>query len=66
MNDILTGIFDWIRQDFKSHPFRFCVELVAWALSILTFAPDFDIQCEAKGKNLASEQVYNRWLETNS
>lgn len=36
MNDILTGIFDWIQQDFKSHPFRFCVELVAWAFSILT------------------------------
>ena len=34
MNDILAGIFDWIRQDFRSHPFRFCVELVAWALSI--------------------------------
>lgn len=36
MNDILAGIFDWIRQDFRSHPFRFCVELVAWALSIVT------------------------------
>jgi hypothetical protein len=26
----------------------------------LTFADNFDIQCEAKGKNLASEQVYER------
>jgi UV DNA damage endonuclease len=29
-----------------------------WAL---TFADQFDIQCEAKGKNLASEQVYNQY-----
>ena len=26
--------FDWIRYDFKSHPFRFFVELLAWAISI--------------------------------
>ena len=30
-----------------------------WAL---TFADQFDIQCEAKGKNLASEQVYNQYV----
>lgn len=24
----------WIRNDFKSNPFRFCVELLAWTLSI--------------------------------
>lgn len=34
MNDILAGIFDWIKDDWKSHPFRFIVELVAWAISI--------------------------------
>lgn len=34
MNDILYGIFSWIRDDFRSHPFRFAVELVAWAISI--------------------------------
>lgn len=34
MNDILHGIFSWIRDDFRSHPFRFIVELVAWAISI--------------------------------
>jgi len=28
----------------------------------LTFADNFDIQCEAKGKNLASEQVYERYI----
>jgi UV DNA damage repair endonuclease len=31
-----------------------------WAL---TFWSQFDIQCESKGKNLASEQVYNRAVE---
>ena len=34
MNDILTGIFDWIRDDFKSHRLRFCLEVLAWAISI--------------------------------
>jgi UV DNA damage endonuclease len=29
-----------------------------WAL---TFAGQWDIQVEAKGKNLASEQLYNQW-----
>lgn len=24
----------WIRDDFKSHPVRFAVELLAWAISI--------------------------------
>jgi hypothetical protein len=30
-----------------------------WAL---TFAPDFDIEVEAKGKNLASQQLYEQYL----
>ena len=34
MNDILAGTVDWIRDDFKSHPIRFVVELLAWAVSI--------------------------------
>ena len=32
--DLLKPTFDWIRDDFKSHPFRFFVELFAWAISI--------------------------------
>lgn len=36
MNNILAGIIDWIREDFRTNPFRFCVEVVAWALSIAT------------------------------
>lgn len=34
MNDILYGILDWIKSDYKTNKFRFCVEVVAWAISI--------------------------------
>ena len=34
MNDILAGIFDWIKNDYRSNRFRFCVELLAWGISI--------------------------------
>ncbi len=34
MNDTLIGIFDWVRDDYKSHPLRFCLEVLAWAISI--------------------------------
>ncbi len=32
--DFLKPTFDWIRDDFKSHPVRFIIELLAWAISI--------------------------------
>jgi len=34
MNDILLNIFRWIKDDYKTHPFRFIVEVLAWAISI--------------------------------
>lgn len=34
MNNILIGIFEWIQDDFKSNRVRFCIELLAWAISI--------------------------------
>lgn len=34
MNDVLAGIFSWIKDDWRSHPFRFVVEVIAWAISI--------------------------------
>jgi hypothetical protein len=34
MNDLLTGIFSWIEDDYRTHPLRFFIELVAWAISI--------------------------------
>ena len=34
MLDLLKPTFDWIRDDWNSHPFRFIMELLAWAISI--------------------------------
>lgn len=34
MNDLLTTTFKWIKDDWDSHPFRFVIELLAWAISI--------------------------------
>jgi len=34
MHDILYGIFDWIKHDWHSNRFRFCIELLAWGISI--------------------------------
>jgi hypothetical protein len=34
MNDLFKPTFEWICEDFKSNPFRFFVELLAWAISI--------------------------------
>ena len=34
MNNLLKPTFDWIKDDFNSHPFRFFIELVAWGISI--------------------------------
>ena len=34
MNNILSDIFKWIQDDYKSHPLRFCFEVIAWAISI--------------------------------
>jgi len=34
MRDIIYGIFDWIKHDWNSNRFRFCIELLAWGISI--------------------------------
>ena len=34
MNELFGGTFEWIREDYKSHPMRFCLEVLAWAISI--------------------------------
>ena len=34
MNDAFRGIFYWIRTDYNSGRTRFCIELLAWAISI--------------------------------
>jgi hypothetical protein len=34
MYDLLKPTIDWIRDDYNTHPFRFFIELLAWAVSI--------------------------------
>jgi len=34
MNNIFLNIFDWIRSDYNTNPFRFFVEVLAWGISI--------------------------------
>ena len=34
MNDVLVSSFGWIKEDYKSHRVRFCLEVLAWAISI--------------------------------
>lgn len=34
MNDLFYNLFEWIKDDWKSYPVRFIVELVAWGISI--------------------------------
>jgi hypothetical protein len=34
MIDFFQPTIEWIKDDWKSHKFRFLVELVAWAISI--------------------------------
>jgi UV DNA damage endonuclease len=49
------------KQKLRAHSdFYWNQATTDWALS---FWDQFDIQCESKGKNLASEQVYNRAVE---
>jgi UV DNA damage repair endonuclease len=49
------------KQKMRAHSdFYWNKPVTDWALS---FWNRFDIQCESKGKNLASEQVYNRAVE---
>lgn len=34
MLDFVGNTWTWIRDDFRGHPIRFSIELVAWAISI--------------------------------
>lgn len=34
MLDIFGPTIQWIKDDYRSHPFRFVLELLAWAISI--------------------------------
>lgn len=32
--NVFGGTIEWIRDDYRTHPLRFAVELLAWAISI--------------------------------
>ena len=34
MNTIILDIVKWIKYDYRSNRIRFCIELLAWAISI--------------------------------
>ena len=34
MNELLRPTLEWIKDDWNSHPVRFIIELLAWAISI--------------------------------
>jgi len=34
LNDLLYSTFSWIKDDWKSNPLRFAIELLAWGISI--------------------------------
>jgi UV DNA damage repair endonuclease len=49
------------KQKLRAHSDFYWNDAVsAWAAG---FSDQFDIQCEAKGKNLASEMLYNQWKQ---
>jgi cellulose synthase/poly-beta-1,6-N-acetylglucosamine synthase-like glycosyltransferase len=34
MNELLKPTFDWIKSDYQTDRIRFCLEVIAWAISI--------------------------------
>jgi len=34
VNDAISGVFSWIRDDYNTNRFRFIAELLAWVISI--------------------------------
>ena len=34
MNEVFLTTLKWIKDDYRTHPFRFAIELFAWAISI--------------------------------
>ena len=63
MNDIVAGIFGWIKDDYRTHPLRFCIELLAWAVSIgcsLTMAITVPNPIWISGCSMYSWAAYTR------
>jgi hypothetical protein len=34
VNDIVFNILEWIKDDYKTNKFRFCIEVLAWTISV--------------------------------
>jgi hypothetical protein len=34
MNELLRPTFEWIKSDYQTDRVRFCLEIIAWAISI--------------------------------
>jgi hypothetical protein len=34
LTEVLSGTFNWIKEDYRSNQLRFCFEVLAWAISI--------------------------------
>ena len=34
INTIVGPTIQWIKDDYRTHPLRFCIELLAWTISI--------------------------------
>ena len=62
MTSIIPRDLGCKKQKLRAHSDFYPNEKVnEWALS---FLDNFDIQCEAKAKNLASEQLYLQYINT--
>ena len=67
MHTQMHNIRDLLEKGCKKQKLRAHSDLLPnqkandWALS---FSDNFDIQVEAKGKNMASEELHNQWLNT--
>jgi UV DNA damage repair endonuclease len=62
----LAGLLErgYKKQQLRAHSdFYWNLAVNDWAAE---FSNQFDIQCEAKGKNLASEMLYNQWKNKSS
>jgi UV DNA damage repair endonuclease len=63
-NRVRPDLADLLARGFKKQKLRAHSDFM-WNHAVtdwaLTFADQWDIQVEAKGKNLASEMVYNQW-----
>ena len=63
MNEgVIGGIFDWIKDDFKSNRLRFAIEVLAWAISIVPNPPLLALYPVAPQNHLHSVDRRKRYI----